>query len=62
VDTRPLGLVYAENINNYLKACWNLGVPSSSLFIASDLSLGKGITQVIQNVYALVKIAISQPE
>lgn len=38
IDTRDLHLVHHENVNMYLKACWELGVPSSDLFITSDLT------------------------
>ena len=29
IDTRELALVHVENINNYLKACWTIGVPAA---------------------------------
>ncbi len=41
-----LMLVSQENLGFYLKACWHLGVPSSDLFVTSDLYLSKDERQV----------------
>ncbi len=38
--------VSQENLGFYLKACWHLGVPSSDLFVTSDLYLSKDERQV----------------
>jgi hypothetical protein len=62
IDSRSLGLVYAENINQYLKHCWKLGVPSSDLFVTSDLLQGKGMAQVIQNIWSLIRLAQAKSE
>eukprot|EP01117_Protostelium_nocturnum_P007699 TRINITY_DN2764_c0_g2_i3.p1 TRINITY_DN2764_c0_g2~~TRINITY_DN2764_c0_g2_i3.p1 ORF type:complete len:968 (-),score=371.61 TRINITY_DN2764_c0_g2_i3:39-2822(-) len=61
VDMRNIALVHVENINAYLKACWNIGLPSSELFITSDLYGKKGIPQVVQNVFGVAKLAQSKP-
>ncbi|PRP86810.1 hypothetical protein PROFUN_05027 [Planoprotostelium fungivorum] len=61
IDTRNIALVHVENINAYLKACWNIGLPNSELFITSDLFGKKGIPQVVQNVNGMAKLAMSKP-
>jgi len=37
INTRSIALMEMENIGYYLKACWKLGVPSTDLFVVSDL-------------------------
>ncbi|KAL6055860.1 LIM domain protein 3 [Balamuthia mandrillaris] len=58
-NTRRIPLLEMENIGLYLKACWELGVPSSDLFVTSDLYLRKGVSQVFQNLESLARIAQS---
>eukprot|EP01098_Paradermamoeba_levis_P003671 TRINITY_DN1647_c0_g1_i1.p1 TRINITY_DN1647_c0_g1~~TRINITY_DN1647_c0_g1_i1.p1 ORF type:complete len:527 (+),score=161.20 TRINITY_DN1647_c0_g1_i1:1671-3251(+) len=62
INKRPIALMEMENIGNYLKACWKLGVPSAELFVASDLYLKKSVPSVIQNLYSLARLAQSQPD
>jgi hypothetical protein len=49
-------LVEIENINFYLKACWQLGVPSTNVFIPSDLHQKRGMQSVLQNIAALRRV------
>jgi len=51
-----------ENIGAYLKACWKLGVPTSELFVTSDLYLKRGVPQVQTNILSLIRIAQSRSE
>lgn len=44
-----------ENIGYYLKFCWHLGLPSSDLFITSDLYERKGEGEVVRNLLALAR-------
>jgi len=62
IDDRQIQLVYVENINSYLKSCYKLGMPSSDLFVNSDLASGKGIVQVVTNVNSLVRLAQSKKD
>jgi hypothetical protein len=55
--TKLLPLMEMDNIQLYLKACWNLGVPSGDFFIVSDLYQNKSILQVIQNLVSLSRVA-----
>ncbi len=55
--TKLLPLMEMDNIQLYLKACWNLGVPSGDFFIVSDLYHNKSIHQVIQNLVSLSRVA-----
>ncbi|PRP81726.1 hypothetical protein PROFUN_10826 [Planoprotostelium fungivorum] len=57
IDERNIPLVMIENINCYLRACWALNVPSSSLFVANDLYTKKNIPQVIANVFTVARLA-----
>ncbi len=57
--TNLLPLVEMDNIQLYLRACWNLGIPSGDFFIVSDLYHKKSIQQVIQNIVSLSRIAPS---
>lgn len=56
IDTRDIPLVHVENINKYLKACWNLGVPSSDMFVTSDLFQRRGLLQVVQNLHSVARL------
>jgi PH domain/Variant SH3 domain/Calponin homology (CH) domain len=62
VDDREIGIVHMANIDMYLKACWKLGLPSGSLFLASDLFRGKSLSAVIQNLYAVAKLATERKD
>ena len=55
--TNLLPLVEMDNIQLYLKACWNMGVPSGDFFIVSDLYQKKSMPQVIQNIVSLSRVA-----
>lgn len=44
-----------------MKACWKLGILTADLFVTSDLINKKGIPQVVQNVYAVIRLAQSKP-
>jgi hypothetical protein len=57
--TNLLPLVEMDNIQLYLKACWNLGIPSGDFFIVSDLYHKKSMNQVIQNIVSLSRVAPS---
>jgi hypothetical protein len=48
-----------DNIQLYLKACWNIGIPSGDFFIVSDLYHKKSMAQVIQNIVSLSRVAPS---
>jgi hypothetical protein len=61
INTRPIALMEVENIQLYLKACWKLGVPSSDLFVSSDLFNQKDIPQVLQNVVSLARVVQTLP-
>eukprot|EP01087_Luapelamoeba_hula_P020406 TRINITY_DN6958_c1_g2_i1.p1 TRINITY_DN6958_c1_g2~~TRINITY_DN6958_c1_g2_i1.p1 ORF type:complete len:1003 (-),score=238.67 TRINITY_DN6958_c1_g2_i1:126-2999(-) len=50
-----------ENIAFYIKACWQLGVPSSKLFVISDLHRKQNKSQVLSNLLALAEIANNIP-
>jgi len=56
-NTRRIPLLEMENIGLYLKACWELGVPSEELFVTSDLYLSKCVPQVFQSLQSLARIA-----
>eukprot|EP00026_Physarum_polycephalum_P002342 Phypoly_transcript_02348.p1 GENE.Phypoly_transcript_02348~~Phypoly_transcript_02348.p1 ORF type:complete len:858 (+),score=182.70 Phypoly_transcript_02348:213-2786(+) len=62
INLKPIALMQVENIQLYLKGCWNLGVPSSDLFVTSDLHNKKGIPQVLQNIVSLARVAQTIPE
>jgi hypothetical protein len=48
------------NIDEFLKAIWKFGIPSSDMFSTSDLHSRKGLTAVFQCLYSLQKVAISR--
>eukprot|EP01099_Mayorella_cantabrigiensis_P007294 TRINITY_DN642_c0_g1_i1.p1 TRINITY_DN642_c0_g1~~TRINITY_DN642_c0_g1_i1.p1 ORF type:complete len:315 (+),score=75.21 TRINITY_DN642_c0_g1_i1:120-1064(+) len=50
-----------ENIQSYLTACQQLGVPSHELFSISDLHERKDLNSVLNNIYALGRVAQSLP-
>ena len=56
-NTRAIALMEIENIKLYLEGCWKLGVPSSCLFISSDLYKARGMNEVLNNLEALSKIS-----
>ena len=56
-NTRAIALMEIENIKLYLEGCWKLGVPSSCLFVSSDLYKARGMNEVLNNLEALSKIS-----
>ena len=56
-NTRPIALMEMENIKLYLEGCWKLGIPSSCLFVSSDLYKARGMNEVLNNLEALSKLA-----
>ena len=60
-NTREIALMEIENIKLYLEGCWKLGVPSSCLFVSSDLYKARGMNEVLNNLEALSKIAARIP-
>ncbi|EFA76728.1 hypothetical protein PPL_09479 [Heterostelium album PN500] len=55
INMRPIALMQVENIGLYLKACWKVGVPSSDLFVVSDLYSRKGVPAVLQNLASIAR-------
>lgn len=55
--TNLLPLMEMDNIQLYLKACWNIGIPSGDFFIVSDLYQKKSMPQVVQNLVSLTRVA-----
>eukprot|EP01114_Cavostelium_apophysatum_P010520 TRINITY_DN2435_c0_g1_i5.p1 TRINITY_DN2435_c0_g1~~TRINITY_DN2435_c0_g1_i5.p1 ORF type:complete len:572 (-),score=160.50 TRINITY_DN2435_c0_g1_i5:82-1797(-) len=56
-NLRPIALMERENIQLYLNACEQLGVAKGDLFALSDLHENRNIMSVIQNMYALARLA-----
>eukprot|EP01087_Luapelamoeba_hula_P010859 TRINITY_DN2895_c0_g1_i1.p1 TRINITY_DN2895_c0_g1~~TRINITY_DN2895_c0_g1_i1.p1 ORF type:complete len:603 (-),score=134.42 TRINITY_DN2895_c0_g1_i1:77-1885(-) len=50
-----------ENISLYIKACWQLGVPSGKLFVISDLYQKQDVNQVYINLISLAQLANTMP-
>ena len=50
-----------ENINNFLKAAQEIGVPKYDLFMSIDLYEGKNIPQVVQALYSLGSVVLNLP-
>eukprot|EP01132_Coremiostelium_polycephalum_P009978 gene9978-12230_t len=61
INTKPIPLMQVENIGLYLKACWKVGVPSSDLFVTSDLYQRKGVLAVLQNLASIARAAPNCP-
>ncbi|GAM22729.1 hypothetical protein SAMD00019534_059040 [Acytostelium subglobosum LB1] len=61
INTKPIPLMEVENIGLYLKACWKVGVPSSDLFVTSDLYQRKGVPAVLQNLASIGRAAHTCP-
>ena len=59
INRKSIMLMEVENIKLYLSACSLLGVPSSDLFVASDLYEKKSMNEVMQNIRALNRRAAS---
>lgn len=51
-----------DNIKLYLKACQELGLESSQLFDLEDLKKGRGLAQVMNNIFALAMFANEERE
>lgn len=56
-NTRAIALMEIENIKLFLEGCWKLGIPSSCLFISSDLYKARGMNEVLNNLEAVSKTA-----
>lgn len=50
INTQKMPFKEMENVDAYLKACHNLGIPSQYLFMTVDLYEAKNLNQVVQNV------------
>ena len=50
-----------ENVSNFIKACWKLGVPEYALFTTPDLYDGKSVVNVTNGIIALGSKAQSLP-
>lgn len=61
INLKPVPLMEMENIGFYLKACWKLGVPSSDLFVTSDLYQKKDFPAVLNNLLSLARLAHATP-
>jgi hypothetical protein len=57
--TRLVALLEMDNIQLYLKACWQLGLPSQFIFSSSDLHKRSDMRAVARNIEALSKLAPS---
>ena len=53
VNTGKMPFVQMENINSFLVACKQFGVPDSDLFMTVDLFESKNMGQVVQTIHAL---------
>ncbi|KYQ92066.1 hypothetical protein DLAC_06904 [Tieghemostelium lacteum] len=62
INQKPLPLMQIENIGLYLKACWKVGIPSSDLFVTSDLYQRKSIPAVLQNIASVARSSHTCPE
>ncbi|EGG24025.1 hypothetical protein DFA_06163 [Cavenderia fasciculata] len=61
INVKPIPLMQVENLTMYLKACWKIGVPSSDLFVTSDLYQKKNINSVLQNLASLARASHNCP-
>eukprot|EP01133_Synstelium_polycarpum_P011536 gene11536-13464_t len=61
INQKPIPLMQIENIQLYIKKCWQVGVASSDLFVSSDLYQRKGIPAVIQNLAAIARASHNCP-
>lgn len=61
-NTRAIALMEMENIKLFLEGCWKLGIPSSCLFICSDLYKARGMNEVLNNLEAVSKVAARMKE
>lgn len=61
INTSKLPFMQMENINAFLKAAAELGVPKHDLFVTVDLYEGKNIPQVIQALFSLGSITLKMP-
>jgi len=50
INTQKMPFKEMENVDSYLKACFNFGIPSQYLFMTVDLYEGKNLNQVVQNI------------
>lgn len=56
ISMRPLPFLQMENISNFVRACRDLGVPSTDLFQTVDLFEGKDMYQVAICILTLARI------
>ncbi len=55
INTKQVALMSMENIRHYLSFCWQIGLPSTSLFTSSDLYNRRALTEVLRNIEALAR-------
>ncbi|KAJ3041997.1 Muscle-specific protein 20 [Rhizophlyctis rosea] len=58
VNTSKMPFKQMENINNFLSALTNLGVPKADQFQTIDLYEGKNMNQVVDTIFALSRNAV----
>jgi len=56
INTSKMAFKEMENIDAYIKACANLGVPTQYSFMTVDLYEAKNLNQVVQNLMALKRL------
>jgi len=60
--TQPLHVLFErENINQYLEACYNLGLSRDALFVTADLHGRRGMASVLANLTALSALVKDKP-
>lgn len=57
INLKPIAMMQLENIRLFLHGCWQLGVPSGSLFTSNDLFHKADLAAVLQTILALGRIA-----
>jgi len=57
INMKPIAVCERENLRSYIAACGQLGVPSSELFVISDLYEKKSLPAVVTNIYGLGRTA-----
>jgi hypothetical protein len=61
INYGKLPFMQMENINHFLKAAQDIGVPKHDLFMSIDLYEGKNIPQVVQALYSLGSVVLNLP-
>lgn len=59
INLKAIAMMELENIRLFLHGCWQLGVPSGSLFTSNDLFHQADLAAVLQTILALGRIAQS---